>query len=144
MKFVNLELKIHNDLCLAYSLNDKMNLWMLSFKDPRIEEAKEIMKRFFSFERMITPIIIKILFWIGIVGSFVAGVIALITISAMSDGRFPAVLLTLLFGLLGGILTFAIGALITRIYCELMILAFRINETLTDIKVLLEKDQPVE
>jgi len=104
------------------------------------------MKRFFSFERMITPIIIKILFWIGIVGSFVAGVIVLIMIptSSISNGRFPAVLLTLLFGLLGGILTFAIGALITRIYCELMILAFRINETLTDIKVLLEKDQLVE
>jgi len=117
---------------------------MLSFKDPRIEEAKEIVKRFFSFERMITPIIIKILFWIGIVGSFVAGVIVLITISAMSDGRFPEVLLTFLFGLLGGILTFAIGALITRIYCELLILAFRINETLTDIKVLLEKNQPGE
>ena len=119
---------------------------MLPYKNLRIKEVNEIMKRFFSFERMITPIIIKILFWIGIVGSFVAGIIVLITIptSTISNGRFPSVLLPLLFGLLGGILTFAIGALITRIYCELMILAFRINETLTDIKVLLQKNQPGE
>jgi len=104
------------------------------------------MKRFFSFERMITPVIIKILFWIGLIGSFVGGVVVFITAltSAISDGRFPTVILALLVGLLGGILAFAVGALITRIYCELMILAFRINETLTDIKVLLEKNQPGE
>jgi len=104
------------------------------------------MKRFFSFERMITPVIIKILFWIGLIGSLVGGVVVFITVltSAISDGRFPTVILELLVGMLGGILAFAVGALITRIYCELMILAFRINETLTDIKVLLEKNQPGE
>jgi hypothetical protein len=33
-----------------------------------------------------------------------------------------------------------LGILATRIYCELLILFFRINETLTDIKnILLEK-----
>jgi hypothetical protein len=103
-------------------------------------------KRFFSFERMITPVIIKILFWIGFIGSIIGGIVvfAASLINGISDGGVASVLLGLVGGALGGILAFAIGALITRIYCELMILAFRINETLTDIKVLLEKNQPGE
>jgi len=104
------------------------------------------MKRFFSFERMITPIVIKILFWIGLIISAIAGIVVFLTgiNIAIADGEILAIILAFLAGVLGGILTFAIGALITRIYCELMILTFRINETLTDIKVLLEKNQPGE
>ena len=104
------------------------------------------MKRFFSFERMITPVIIKILFWIGMVISAIAGIVVFVTgiNIAILDGEVTAIIFAFLLGVLGGILTFVIGALITRIYCELMILAFRINETLTDIKVLLEKNQPGE
>ncbi len=101
------------------------------------------MKRFFNFERMITPIIIKILFWIGLVASALGGIAVFIAgfTPAFSGRRFPEAILSILLGLLGGILTLALGALVTRIYSELLILAFRINETLTDIKVLLEKDQ---
>mgnify|MGYP001209083294 CR=1 FL=1 len=104
------------------------------------------MKRFFSFERMITPIIIKILFWIGLVISAVTGVVVFVTavINAFSDGDPLAIILGLLLGALGAILAFALGALITRIYAELLILAFQINESLTDIKVLLEKSQTGE
>lgn len=100
------------------------------------------MKRFFNFERMITPVIIKILFWVGIIGSAIGG-IAVFTSGitmAFSGDRFPAAILSILLGFLGGILTFAFGALITRIYSELLIIIFRINETLTDIKILLEKN----
>jgi hypothetical protein len=97
-------------------------------------------KRFFSFERMITPVIIKILFWIGFIGSIISGIVVFVgsLISGISDGAFSSIALGLLVGALGGVLTFGLGALFTRIYCELMILAFRINETLTDIKILLE------
>ncbi|MDY6846489.1 MAG: DUF4282 domain-containing protein [Chloroflexota bacterium] len=103
-------------------------------------------KRFFSFERMITPAIIKIIFWIGFIGSIIGGIVVFATslISGISDGGVFSILLGLVGGALVGILAFAVGALITRIYCELMILVFRINETLTDIKVLLEKNQPGE
>ena len=41
----------------------------------------------------------------------------------------------------GGLVVILLGILSVRIYAELLILAFRINETLTDIKVLLEKKQ---
>lgn len=104
------------------------------------------MKKFFSFERMITPIIIKILFWIGLVISAIAGIVVFLTgiNIAIADGEVLTIIFALLLGGLGGILTFTLCALITRIYSELLILAFQINESLTDIKVLLEKNQPGE
>ena len=104
------------------------------------------MNRFFNFERMITPVIIKILFWIGIIASAVGGIAVFIggLTSGFSGRTFPAAIFSILLGLLGGILTFALGALITRIYSELLIIIFRINETLTDIKILLEKNTTEE
>ena len=104
------------------------------------------MKRFFNFERMITPVIIKILFWIGLIASAVGGIAVFIggLTSGFSGRRFPAAIFSILLGLLGGILAFALGALITRIYSELLIIIFRINETLTDIKILLEKNSTEE
>jgi hypothetical protein len=96
-------------------------------------------KNFFSFERMITPIIIKILFWIGLIASGISGIVAFFSllIGGISRGGFGQILGGFLLGLIAGLLTFALGALITRIYSELLILAFQINETLTDIKELL-------
>lgn len=43
-------------------------------------------------------------------------------------------------GLIGGLITVILGMLVARIYAELLILFFRINETLTDIKGLLQKN----
>ena len=95
-------------------------------------------KSFLSFERMVTPVIIKILFWIGLIASIIGGVVVFFggIISGISQGEFG----TILGGLIGGPLIVLLGGLIARIYCELLILAFRINETLTDIKkILIEK-----
>jgi len=98
------------------------------------------LKSFISFERMITPIIIKILFWIGLVGSVIGGIVAFIVLlgAGISDGGFGAILGGFLLGVVAGLFVIVIGALMTRIYTELLILAFRINETLTDIKELLK------
>jgi hypothetical protein len=95
---------------------------------------------------MITPVIIKILFWIGLIASAVGGIAVFISglTPAFSGRRFPAAAFSILLGLLGGILTFALGALITRINSELLIIIFRINETLTNIKILLEKNKTEE
>jgi hypothetical protein len=94
------------------------------------------LKRLASFERMVTPVIIRVLFWIGVVISVLAGLGVVIgsIIMAFDEG-----FLYLLGGLVGGPVVMFLGILSVRIYAELLILAFRINETLTDIKVLLEK-----
>lgn len=103
-------------------------------------------KRFLSFERMITPVIIKILFWIGLIISILAGlgVFFGVIIAGISDGDFASIVGGLLIGLVGGALVIFLGALITRIYAELLILVFQINESLTDIKELLKNQQKAE
>ena len=99
------------------------------------------LKSFLSFERMITPIIIKILFYLGLISSLVGGVVFFFTTAFVGLGwkNFGQILWGFVLGILGGLLIVLLGALATRIYCELMILIFRINETLTDIKTLLQE-----
>lgn len=82
-------------------------------------------KDFFSFRRMLTPLIIQILFWIGFIVCVIAGIITLFAPN----------------GLVKGLETLILGPLLVRIVCELVILFFRINETLTDIRHALS--QPV-
>ena len=100
-------------------------------------------KDFFSFERMVTPVIIKILFFIGLVASVVGGIVVFITMLAggISSGGFGPILGGLFGGLLSGALTIFLGALTVRVYTELLIVIFKINDNLTDIKTLLKKDQ---
>lgn len=97
------------------------------------------LKSFLSFERMITPVIIKVLFWITLLASIIGGVIVFFggIISGISNGEIG----TILGGLFGGPLVIVLGILISRIYFELLILVFRINETLTDIKKIMKEKQ---
>ena len=94
------------------------------------------LKNFASFERMVTPVIIRILFWIGVVISILAGLGVVIggIIMAIDEGFVCARRSG------GRAVVMFLGILSVRIYAELLILAFRINETLTDIKILLSKD----
>ena len=78
---------------------------------------------FMAFRRMITPVIIQILFWVGVVVSVAVG-LGLIANGSGSD-RLMAV------GILVG------GPVVARIYCELLILLFRMNEALDDIRTSL-------
>jgi len=96
------------------------------------------LKNFLSFERMITPVIIKILFWIGLIIVAITAIFVFFggIIGGFSDGGF----LSILGGLIGGPVVLVLGGLGVRIYAELLILAFRINENLTDIKNLLAKE----
>jgi hypothetical protein len=86
---------------------------------------------FIKFRKMITPMIIQILFWAGAVFSVLGGLITMAT----SFGRYGG-------GgaqFLGGLLIVVLGPVVVRIYCELLILLFRMNETLNEIKTGLEK-----
>lgn len=78
---------------------------------------------FLSFRKMITPIIIQIIFWLGVLIAIIFGIVSIVYGVIRSD------VATLLYGLLVLIL----GPLVVRIYCEILILFFRINETLTEI-----------
>lgn len=84
------------------------------------------MKDFLAFRRMITPVIIRIIFWIGIGLCEIGGIAGIIIGVAKRYGGGPLVLY--------GILLLVLGPIAVRIYCELLILFFRMNETLTEIK----------
>jgi hypothetical protein len=95
---------------------------------PRKEQP---MDDFFSFKTMLTPVIIRILFWVGIFASIIGG-IYLIVISHSSAG-FHGVASLHSAGIISGIFCIIVVPLVWRLICELMILQFRIYETLIDI-----------
>jgi len=85
-----------------------------------------------NFDKMITPIIIKILFYVGIALSVIGGIIALFggIISAFQQNSLaPAI-----GGLFGGPLVIVLGILLARVYAELLIVVFEIHQNLVAIK----------
>lgn len=96
-------------------------------------------KSFISFERMVTPVIIKVIFWFGMVASIIGGIVIFFggIIQGISNSEFG----TIIGAFFGGPLAAILGVLVVRIYCELLILFFRINETLTDIKKALAEQK---
>lgn len=78
---------------------------------------EEWLKKAINFDAMITPFIIKIVFWIGVIGCVIGGIGMLFT------G----------VGVVNGLLCIFLGPLAVRIYCELMMVIFKILETLKQI-----------
>jgi hypothetical protein len=70
-----------------------------------------------SFRKMITPILIQVLFWIGLVTVVIGGVVAILGGMALQG--------------LGMII---VGPLVVRVYCELTVVVFKIYETLQSIR----------
>ena len=80
---------------------------------------------------MITPIIIQIIFWILVALVVIAGFFAIAAGMSAYGGGGLAILIGFLYIILGPILV--------RVYCEIAIVFFRMNENLTDIKNALER-----
>ena len=71
-----------------------------------------------SFDTMITPVIIKIVFWIGVIGCVIGGIGMF-----FNDG-----------GVVGGLLCILLGPLVVRVYCEIIIVMFKIFQALKQIE----------
>lgn len=78
-----------------------------------------MLDKFTSFDNMITPTIIKILFWIGVGASLLTGLII------MFAGGFAVIL---------GLIWLVLGPVLVRVYCELLIVIFKIHESLVAIR----------
>jgi hypothetical protein len=87
---------------------------------------------FWAFRTMITPVIIEIMFWVGIAVCVIGGFGMIYNAPHMQPGKAIA----------GGILFIIFGPIGVRIYCEILIIFFRINETLTEIKHAVERREP--
>lgn len=78
---------------------------------------------------MLTPTIIQIVFWIGVGFSVLTGLMSIITgLSRFGSG----------FQVLFGLIFIIIGPLIVRIYCELLIVIFKMHESLDMIQKRLD------
>jgi hypothetical protein len=78
---------------------------------------------------MITPFIIQIIFWIGVALCIIFGVSFIVIGSRFGSNGGPVY----------GLLLLIFGPVVVRIYCEILIIFFRINETLTEIKHTLDE-----
>jgi hypothetical protein len=90
------------------------------------------MKDFLAFRTMLTPVIIQAVFWLGAAVCMIVGLIFILSGVGQYGGG-PNVL--------KGFLLLFLGPIGVRIYCEILIIFFRINETLTEIKHALEEDR---
>lgn len=73
-------------------------------------------KDFLSFKTMITPAVIQIIFWLGVGSAVIWGLYSMFAINFLS-----------------GFLTLIVGPIAVRIYCELLIVFFRINTSLHEM-----------
>ena len=78
------------------------------------------MLEFFTFRKLYTPMVMQILFWIG-VGVCVVEGIGMIA----SAGTFRSAL-----GIINGILVLVVGPIAVRVLCELIVAVFGIHSAL--------------
>ena len=76
---------------------------------------------FLTFRRMVTPILIQVVYWIVTV-VVIGG--SLVVLVAAPGGTERAL----------GLAVLVLGPLVVRVYAEVLLVVFRINETLTDIR----------
>jgi hypothetical protein len=78
------------------------------------------MNNFFRFDRLITPTFIKIIFWVGLVLTVLGGLAVLIA----ANGGVKII----------GLIYLVVGPILWRIYCEILIVVFKMNESLIAIR----------
>jgi hypothetical protein len=81
------------------------------------------MRDFLFFDKMLTPKLITVLYWLLMLSVLVSGVGAMFAGMGFSFG-----------GFLRGVFMIIVGLLGVRIFCELMIVLFKMNEALQDIR----------
>jgi hypothetical protein len=82
------------------------------------------MQDFLTFRKMMTPIVIQIVFWVGACVCAVLGLVSL----------FAAIRMDSASGILLSLLWLVLGPVLVRIYCEIIILFFRIYDVLLEIR----------
>lgn len=71
----------------------------------------------FFLNSMVTPKVMTFIYWITLLGWVISGVVVMFT-----------------YNFFAGLCIIPLGALLARMWCELVIVLFRINEALQDIR----------
>ncbi len=82
------------------------------------------MRDLFFLDRMITPTIITFIYWLVLLAAVIGGLGTMF--GGMGGSGFVSFLM--------GILVIVLGAIGARIWCELLIVLFRMNEALQEIR----------
>lgn len=82
---------------------------------------------FLTFRKMITPTIIQIIYLVSLAANALAAIGVLIAGMTRGFAGF-------LGGALGAVIILAVGSLLIRVYCELLILLFKIYDELKAIR----------
>lgn len=85
------------------------------------------MGAFLSFDKFVTPAVIKVVYWIGIVLIVISG-----ALWAFSSAQFYGV--SPIGTVIGAIIFVILGVLFWRVYCELVMLFFKIYDELVGIR----------
>lgn len=92
------------------------------------------MGEFLSFNKMLTPTLIKIIFFVGCGISVLAGLGIIISgMNAYDGGGFMVLL---------GLIVIVVGPFLTRVYCELLIVLFKMHENLRIVAKQFEGNSP--
>ena len=99
---------------------------------------------YLSFRKMITPVVIQVLFWLGAALCVITGLVTMV--SAMAGGStttqpnpFGGTIQvhnagTGFLGFISGLAILVIGPIMVRIYCELLIVIFKIHSELVGLR----------
>ena len=88
------------------------------------------LRDFFAFRNLVTPKIIQTVFWLGSAFSVVAGLTTMV-LGLTGDG---------IVMMLVGLLMLALGPIGIRVFCELIMLVFKIAEILTQAQERSNRD----
>lgn len=98
-----------------------------------MEESRRLAKvihDFLRFRKLITPLVIEVIFWLLTVGLLGLGVISIVG----ADTDYPGGTA----GLVWGILMILLGPVFARIGCELVLVQFGIHRTLRGIRDVMQ------
>ncbi len=84
------------------------------------------MSEFLSFRKMITPLIAEVLFWVGVGACVIVGIVSIVAGASRTYGGGWLVV--------RGILFILIGPLLIRIYCEVLLVFFRILDVVQEVR----------
>ena len=111
---------------------------MTLINESSIEDVS-FLKRFFNFDEFITSRLLKIIYFVGAILILLTTVGAggltslgslFVALSSFSFGGILAALFFFVLSLISG----ALGLLLLRVYCELIMVVFKINENLEFIR----------
>ena len=84
----------------------------------------------FQWERFVTPMVIKVFYWLAVVISVLLGAVGAVTsLTTMAISPFVGMI-----NLIASVLGMCMGIVLSRIFAEFVLIVFRINEHLGAIR----------